>query len=149
MSLCFAFHSFVLFFVITGLQEIAHDQLDGKPLPSLATLSGVFDPIGFLLLVFPFLVGFACWRCLGPVSPSFQIVLTHLLFIGFSVAAFVSVLLATSFLTYLNGVHPVSGLRIAGNIIIGIGLMTVIVRSYLRPKSTEQDEDTKPDNAPS
>jgi len=144
LSLCFAFHSLILFYVTTGLHEIAYDQLDGKPLPAVAESSQIFVPIGVLFIIFPILVGFACWRCIGPVSPSFKLVLTHMLLLGFSIALFMGVLLATAFLTYMNGVRPVSGLRIAGNILIGIALIAVIVRSYLRPRRTEQAEPLKP-----
>lgn len=143
LSLSFAFHSLILFYVTTGLHEIAYDQLDGKPLPAVAESSQFFVPIGVLFLVFPILVGFACWRCIEPVSPSFKLVLTHLLLVGFSIAVFTGVLLATAFLTYMNGVRPVSGLRIAGNILIGTALIAIIVRSYLRPNRTEQDAAVK------
>jgi len=138
LSLCFAFYSFVLFFTTTGIQEIAHDQLDGKPLPAFAELSQIFDPIGYCLVIFPLLVGFASWRALDPVKPSFQLILTHVLFVGFAGAVFVSVRLAAGFFTYLNGVHPVSWHQVVGNIIIGAGLLVVIVRSYVHPTRTEQ-----------
>ena len=149
LSLCFAFHSLILFYITTGLHEIAYDQLDGKPLPAVAESSQIFVPIGVLFIIFPILIGFACWRCIGPVSPSFNLVLTQLLLLGFSIAVFMGVLLATAFLTYMNGVRPVSGLRIAGNILIGTALIAVIVRSYLRPRRTEQADAGKPDPAAS
>jgi hypothetical protein len=145
LSLCFAFYSFVLFFTTTGIQEIAHDQRDGKPLPALAELSQIFDPIGYCLVIFPLLVGFASWRALDPVKPSFPLILTHVLFVGFAAAVFFSVLLAVGFFTYLNGVHPVTGRQVGGNIIIGAGLLFVIVRSYVYPTRTEPDGDGKPD----
>jgi hypothetical protein len=144
LSLCFAFYSFVLFYATTGVHEIAHDQLDGKPLPSLAVVSQIFDPIGFLLVIFPFLVGFASWRTLDPVKPSFQVMLTHGLLVGFVAVIFVSVSLGTGFLTYLNGAHPVTGPRIVGNIFIGTGLLTVIARSYIHPARSEHSGEGKP-----
>ena len=44
------------------------------------------------------------------------------------------------FLTYMNGVHPVSGIRIAGNIAIGLGLIEIIVHSYIRPKCAAESD---------
>ena len=149
LSLCFALYSFVVFYATTGVHEIAHDQLEGKPLPALAAVSQIFDPIGYLLVIFPSLVGFAAWRTLDFVKPSVQLILTHGLLVGFAAAIFVCVFLGTALLTYLNGVHPVTGPRIAGNIIIGAWLLIVIVRSYVHPTRTEHADDGKPDPAAS
>lgn len=146
LSLCFAFYSFVLFFVTAVVQEVAFDQLEGMPSPLPLKVSRVFDPVSFMVFIFPALVGFACWRCLPPVKPSFQLVLTHFLLIGFSVTAFASTLTAAIFFAYLNEYHPVSGIQICGNVLMALGLVFVIVRSYLPPKRTEQAGDGKPDS---
>ncbi len=138
LSFCFAFYSFVLFCTVNGLHEIAYDQLDGRQLPFVVMLTQIFDTIGLLMLGYPILIGFACWRCLECAKPTFQLFLIHFLLVGFSSVIFACVLVATPFLTYLNGVHPMTGIRVGGNILIGVGVLTIIVRSYLHPKRTEQ-----------
>ncbi len=131
VSCCVAIYSFVLFWSAICINEIAHDQLPGIDLPIFARCSEFFEPIGPLLLVFPVMIAWTHWRYSPKNRPSTPAMLTHVLGIGVAVSTFAAATVATAQLTYLNGTHPVTGVRIVGNVTIGIGCVAAIVASYI------------------
>ncbi len=141
VSLCFAFYSFILFYSATGLNETVYHILNGKPLPELAQLSQMFEPIGPLLFILPLMIFYASWRHSKNLSLTFHLFLAHFLCVGLGLLIFLSVAVLTATTPYGNGTPPISILRMAGNILMCAGSLFAIAWSFKRRASIEQADD--------
>lgn len=139
LSCCFAVYSFVVFFAASSFREIIHDSLNGRPPPAFANLVDFFAPIGFLIFLYPVLIGLKIWRYSENCRLSFTSFLTHFLLLGLALVAFCGILVAYSFLVYLDGLRPVSVIQIIGNILIGITLTGSMIYSFVRRRPGSED----------